>query len=296
MTNSLSLMSTPKYRIYPSILDKFQKFLDSDLVAEEFWNKKDDEYILSPEEMSKQLEQELIDSINRLPKEPSEAADKGTAFNEVIDCIIEHHPCKREDMEIRTDVQLEKADTCKQEPNSGEIQYNVTAYPFIGVKFNGWDFHYQESLCREVAQYFKDCIPQHTCSAILPTIYGDVELYGHVDYINTNKIHDLKTTKNYTFGNYEKYWQRHLYPYCLIESGEMEEVTEFEFTVVKWRELKNKPISGDIYKEVYTYSHEHSRKALTGICEAFIEWLNSNKALITDKKIFGGENDEAVSD
>ena len=72
-------------------------------------------------------------------------------------------------------------------------------------------------------------------SAILPTIYGDVELYGHVDYINTNKIHDLKTTKNYTFGNYEKYWQRHLYPYCLIESGEMEEVTEFEFTVVKWR-------------------------------------------------------------
>ena len=280
-------MSTPKYRIYPSVLDKFQKFLDSDIVAEEFWNKDaEGDYKLSPEEMSVQLEQELLDCINRVPHEPSEAADKGTAFNEVIDCIIEHHPCEREDMEIRVDVQIEKDDSCKQEPNSGELRYNATAYPFIGVRFNGWDFHYQESLCREMAQYFKECIPQYTCSAILPTIYGDVELYGHVDYINTNKIHDLKTTKNYTFGNYEKYWQRHVYPYCLIESGEMEEVTEFEFTVVKWRELKNKPISGEMYKEAYTYSHEASSKALKGICESFIEWLEANRDKITDKKIF----------
>ena len=284
-------MLQPKYKIYPSILDKFQKFLDSDLVAEEFWNKdSDDNYKLTPDEMSAQLEQELIDSINRVDKVPIEAADKGTAFNEVIDCIIEHHPCEREDMEIRTDVQIENAGTCKQEPNSGEIRYNVTAYPFIGVKFNGWDFHYQESLCREVAQYFYGCIPQYTCSAILPTIYGNVELYGHVDYIGTNKIYDLKTTKQYQFGNYSAYWQRHLYPYCLIESGEMREVSEFEFTVVKWKELKNKPISGEIYREVYTYSHEQSREKLTAICEAFIEWLEMHRDVITDQKIFGGEN------
>ena len=152
--------------------------------------------------------------------------------------------------------------------------------------FYGWDFYYDSFLCRNMAQYFKGCIPQYTCSAILPTIYGDVELYGHVDYINTNKIHDLKTTKNYTFGNYEKYWQRHLYPYCLIESGEMQEVTEFEFTVVKWKERKNEPISGEMYKEVYIYSHEASSKALRGICESFIEWLEANRDKITDKKIF----------
>lgn len=280
-------MSTPKYRIYPSVLDKFQKFLDSDLVAEEFWNKDSEgDYKLSPEEMSVQLEQELLDCINRVPHEPSEAADKGTAFNEVIDCIIEHHPCEREDMEIRTDMETEVGGPCKQEPNSGEARYDITAYPFIGVKYNGWDFHFSVVLCRDMAHYFIGCIPQYTCSAILPTIYGDVELYGHVDYINTNKIHDLKTTKNYTFGNYEKYWQRHLYPYCLIESGEMEEVTEFEFTVVKWRELKNQPISGEMFKEVYTYSHDASSKALRAICEAFIEWLEANRHRITDKKIF----------
>lgn len=281
-------MSTPKYRIYPSVLDKFQKFLDSDLVAEEFWNKDSEgDYKLSPEEMSVQLEQELLDCINRVPHEPSEAADKGTAFNEVIDCIIEHHPCEREDMEIKTGMMTDDVIST----NYGGVQFKVVGYPSIDVKFNGFEFRFDAHLCKDVAQYFIGCIPQYTCSAILPTIYGNVELYGHVDYINTNKIHDLKTTKNYTFGNYEKYWQRHLYPYCLIESGEMEEVTEFEFTVVKWRELKNKPISGDIFKEVYTCSHEASTKALRGICEAFIEWLEANRHRITDKKIFGGERE-----
>lgn len=282
-------MSTPKYRIYPSVLDKFQKFLDSDLVAEEFWNKDSEgDYKLSPEEMSVQLEQELLDCINRVPHDPSEAADKGTAFNEVIDCIIENHPCEREDMEIFSSNSFRVLDVygSPNDPETCDVEHHDECKPNIHVKFNGWDFYFDSFLCKNVARYFKGCIPQYTCSAILPTIYGDVELYGHVDYINTNKIRDLKTTKNYTFGNYEKYWQRHLYPYCLIESGEMQEVTEFEFTVVKWRERKNEPISGEMYKEAYTYSHEASSKALRGICESFIEWLEANRDKITDKKIF----------
>ena len=265
-------MSQPRYKIYPSALDKFQKFLDSDLVAEEFWNKdSDDNYKLTPEEMSDKLERELIDTINRVGAGIYEAADKGTAFNEIIDCAIENRASTRDDM----------------------LLFSVSANdkePCIVAEYNGWSFAFNVELCRKVARYFYGCIPQHTCSAILPTIYGDVELYGHVDYIGVNKIYDLKTTKQYQFGNYSAYWQRHLYPYCLIESGEMQEVSEFEFTVVKWHELKNKPISGEIYKEAYTYSHEQSKEKLTAICEAFIEWLETHRDVITDKKIFGGEN------
>ena len=291
-------MSTPKYKIYPSILDKFQKFLDSDFVAEEFWNKKNDEYVLTPDEMSAQLEKELIDSINRVEKGPSEAADKGTAFNEVIDCIIERHPCKRDDMEIKSSATFKTIDVYGVPNDHGTFsaEAHLEAYPNIEVKFNGWTFQFATHLCKDVAHYLLNCIPQYTCSAILPTVYGDVELYGHVDYIGVNKVYDLKTTKQYHFGNYEKYWQKHLYPYCLIESGEMEEVTEFEFTVVRWNELKNKPISGDVFKEVYTYSHEASKAKLKAICESFIEWLEANRDKITDKKIFGGENDEVPCD
>ena len=177
-------MSTPKYRIYPSLLDKFQKFLDSDLVAEEFWNRDSEgKYKLTLEEMSNQLEQELIDSINRVGKVPSEAADKGTAFNEVIDCLIESRKSEREDMTIRS---------VKDEEQ-----------PYVEVEFNGWTFRFDLDLCRKVAALFKGCIPQYTCSATFETMYGDVELYGYVDYIGMDRICDLKTTKNYTFGNYK---------------------------------------------------------------------------------------------
>lgn len=261
-------MSTPKYRIYPSLLDKFQNFLDSDLIAEEYWNKTtEDEYKLTPDEMSEQLEKELLQCVNREGRESSEAADKGTAFNEVIDCLVEGHTCEREDMEIKA---------FKEEGR-------------VLVKFNGWEFSYDLNLCKDVARYFLGHIPQYTCSAVIPTRYGDVELYGHIDYVGTNRVCDLKTTKIYQFGKYGKYWQRHLYPFCLIESGDMEEVTEFEFTVIKWKELVNKPISGEMYKEIYTYSHEVSRNALTGITEALIEWLEAHRDVITNEKVFGGE-------
>lgn len=260
-------MSKPRYKIYPSILDKFQAFLDSDLVAEEFWNKDtEDNYKLTSDEMSDKLEQELIDSINRFDRGSSEAADKGTAFNEIIDCILEDRDTERNDILLH----YTKED--------------------IKALFNEREFSFDTNLCKNVALYFWGCIPQYTCSAILPTIYGDVELYGHVDYIGVNKIFDLKTTKQYQFGNYSKYWQRHLYPYCLIESGDMKEVSEFEFTIIKWHELKNKPISGELFKEVYTYSHDQSKAKLTTICEAFIEWLEGHRDVITDQKIFGGEN------
>lgn len=260
-------MSKPRYRIYPSILDKYQKFLDSDMVAEEFWNKDSEgNYKLTPEEMSAQLEEELVDSINRVDKKPIEAADKGTAFNEIIDCILEHRTTERNDMLL----QSSKED--------------------VKVLFNDWNFSFDINLCKSVASYFNGCIPQYTCSAILSTSFGDVELYGHVDYIGTNKVYDLKTTKQYQFGNYSSYWQRHLYPFCLVESRDMEEVSEFEFLIVTWQELKNKPISGEISKEVYTYSHEKSKAKLTAICESFIEWLEMHRDVITDKKIFGGEN------
>ena len=68
-----------RYRIYPSILDKFQSYLDVDQTVEEFWNLDGDgEYKETADEMSDRLERELLDAVNRVPREPMEAADKGT--------------------------------------------------------------------------------------------------------------------------------------------------------------------------------------------------------------------------
>ena len=92
-------MKQPSYRIYPSLLDKFDKYLRADEEVENFWNIDNEtgEYKRSPEEIEESLKQDLLDAINRVPFE-SEAADKGTAFNAIIDCYVHcenHVPTER---------------------------------------------------------------------------------------------------------------------------------------------------------------------------------------------------------
>ena len=50
----------------------------------------------------KRLEKELLDAVNRVEHEPIEAADKGTCFNVVIDCLISHRKCEYEGMDIQS--------------------------------------------------------------------------------------------------------------------------------------------------------------------------------------------------
>ena len=204
-----------KYKIYPSLLDKFQSFLDVEQSVEEFWNiDAEGEYKETADEMSDRLERELIDTINRVPREPIEAADKGTCFNEVIDCLIAHRKCEYEGMDIR----------------SGELGANRV----ITANLNGFEFKYDMDLVKDAAMYFKGAISQHQCSAVLPTKYGDVELYGYADEIRGDMVYDIKTTSRYDFGKYGKGWQRFVYPWCLVESGQMKEVAAFEYTVFVW--------------------------------------------------------------
>ena len=115
-----------------------------------------------------------------------------------------------------------------------------------------------------------------------------VNLYGWIDELCKDVVKDIKTTKRYEFGNYAHYWQRHVYPYCLIESGDSKAIKGFEFTVVKWTGgTKSNPLlSGEMYKEFYTYDHCESSALIRQECERFVEWLEQNRDKITNKKIF----------
>lgn len=265
-------MSNVRYKIYPSVLDKFQSYLDVDVAVEEFWNlDSEGEYKETADEMSDRLEKELLDAVNRVPREPSEAADKGTCFNEVVDCLISHRKCEYEGMDIRSEKRAEM--------------------PVIVANLNGFEFVYDLDTCKDAALYFDGAISQHQCCAILPTKYGDVELYGYVDEIKGDMVYDIKTTSRYEFGKYGGGWQRHLYPYCLVESGEMKEVAAFEYTAFVWSggSSRNPVLSAKMYPELYTYDHAQSSLALREICERFIEWLEVHRAEITNKKIFAEE-------
>jgi len=70
-----------RYNFYATLLDAFQRYLDAESIYEKYFNEK-----MSFAEYEAQTKQELIDKINRVPFD-SDAADKGTAFNELVDVL-----------------------------------------------------------------------------------------------------------------------------------------------------------------------------------------------------------------
>ena len=271
----MSPLPNVRYRITPSLLNSFQRFLD--LNTEEYWvqdsnggwhknyNEETGEYLVIPSKVEELAEQELIDSINRVPF-VSEAASKGTAFNEVVDSFLNGE--RSDKVQMRGD---KTSDT-------------------IHTEIDGFNFDFSYRWTEEVVDYFKDSLTQVEVHAPLDTKYGKVELYGFIDYLRHNHVYDLKTTKNYTFGDHSKGWQKHVYPYALIESGMVTEVEDFEYTIYKWSGGTRMcpQLYGTQFREVYSYSHERTIGELRSVCERFIEFLEMHRAVITDLKVFGG--------
>lgn len=278
-----------EYNIYPSLLNAYQSLLDYEIVAEEPWNKVGEstqqrgeyldrevgDYKLTPDEMYLKLEADLIDSINRIDGVFSEAAEKGTAFNEIVDCIIENRKSSRED--------------CKIWSGTTEVGEAV-----INAEINGFSFQFDTRLCKEVAAKFPKALTQYMAKADMETSYGTVHLYGYIDEWIDNRIIDIKTTSSYSFGKFERGWQKEVYPWCVIEAGDATEVDSFTYYVVEWAyQRQGEPIRAKgIYEEVYTYNHEESGRRLREMLESFIDWLESRREFIQDKRIFGGANPE----
>ena len=307
----------PKYSIYPSLLISFQNLLDYELTAEEDWNKVSQaaldrgeypgaevgDYKLSFDEMHDKLEVELINTINRIPKGPMEAADKGTAFNEIVDCLIENRKSGREDCKISTTYRGE-GKTIKDwlDRNQGAIGENayfrclsiLNKDKVIRGEINGFTFDYDVQLCKDAAEYFRGSLTQFLAEGTMDTKYGPVRLYGYIDEWVSNQMIDIKTTSRYNFGKYEHGWQRHIYPWCVIEAGLTTEIESFTYWVLEWAyQRKGEPLTAKgIYEETYTYDHADSGRRIKAMLEAFIEWLESRKEFIQDRKIFGGENPE----
>jgi hypothetical protein len=192
----------------------------------------------------------------------SEAADRGTAFNEVVDCILLGK--KSSKMEIEAVRELQE----------------------IHAIYNGRTFKFPIGLCREFADYFGGAIPQVRTEAILPTQYGDVLLYGVIDELMPTSVHDIKTTSKYKAGKFLHHWQHIVYPYCLNQNGNA--VSDFEYNVAQMNDTQT-GMRYAVFTEHYAYVPERDDKKLLAHTEAFIEFLEANRDRITDKKVFGNE-------
>ena len=296
----------PNYRFYPTLLDKFQTFLDT--TAEDYfyqdedgkWHKNysetEDAFHYSQEEVDALLKQELLDAINRVPHEPSEPASKGTALNEIVDCIIHNRKSDNKNILIKSlkGIDVKREFGCTDEvgkPVYYDYWFEHIKVPCIFAEIDVFSFYFDKDFCKSIAEYFKGSLSQVFTSATIDTEFGEVELYGYIDELRENKVFDLKTTSRYEFGKYSKYWQRHIYPYTLIESGACTEINSFEFTayVLKGGTSRTPLITGVQYAEVYQYNHEQSKMLLKNICERFCQFLEDNRDLITNKKIFNEE-------
>lgn len=242
-------MSQVKYNFYATLLDKYESYLNSSRIYNEFWGFSENTE-KTESDFEKEQFQSLIDTINRVPFD-SEPADKGTAFNEVVDCILENR--KSDKMEI----------------------VSIKELNIIRATYKGRVFDFNIDLCKEFAKYFEGALTQQRLSGILQTKYGNVELYGYSDEIMDFKICDIKTTKQYKSFKYRDSWQRVVYPFCIQQQGI--DISEFEFTITDFK---------NTYIETYIYDPNVDIPRLTNHVEGLIEFIELNKELITDLKIF----------
>lgn len=259
-------------------MDSYTDYLNSDFVWERYWGNSETPPH-TPEQFKVIQFKSLIDKINRVsPKwEDTEKMDKGTAFNEVVDCIIEQRKSNKMEIEkVYKTVRVGAVDQTGKPMDYEEYQTDEV----IGLKapFNKREFIFPLNICMEFSNYFKGAITQQYVESTIKTCYGDVLLYGYIDELMPTSVHDIKTTGQYSFGKFKDHSQHLVYPYCLIKNGN--DIRTFEYDVTDFKET---------YKEVYVFDEIRDIPILRKRCESFIEFINEYKSVITDNKIFGGE-------
>ena len=264
------------YLFYATLLDGYQNYLSSSEIYNKYWGFSD-EPELTEEEFEQKQFQSLIDRINRVPFD-SEPADQGTCFNEIVDCIILKKKSKR--------MEVESIKETKPNPNWSDMGNRefIEVTTAFKATYNEREFIFPAELCFEFANYYKGAVPQVRTEAVLPTKYGDVLLYGDMDEVMPTAIHDIKTTKNYTVGDFKDHWQHIVYPYCLNQNGNS--VFDFEYNIAVINRLKSGYVNYTTHTEHYAFNPETDTQRLTKHVEGLIEFLEANKHLITDKKIF----------
>lgn len=165
-------MPQPKYRFYCTLLDSYSWYLQSE---------QDEAF------------QDFINKLNRVPF-TSNAAEKGKAFNELVD--------------------------------AGQLIEGAKIVKDV-VKYKGFDF--KRSVLNEFVGYFKGAISQVYTSTTLQTNNGLIELYGYADKVLQDTCFDIKTTGRYEFPKFISGWQHRVYPFCFNQNGIF--VDKFEYTV-----------------------------------------------------------------
>ncbi|WP_129714641.1 HNH endonuclease [Pedobacter sp. SYP-B3415] len=242
-------MTTPRYKFYATLLDAYSWYLQSE---------QDNAF------------QEFIDKLNRVPF-VSEAADRGTAFNELVDYLIERFGIEDQ---LPSDPNIYKQTIRKKE---------VYTYHYTSREGVQYIFDFPVDIVDKFVVTYAAAVPQLRVSAILPTIFGPVEIYGNLDELIEDTIADIKTTKSYTFPKYLNNAQHLVYPYCFHSEGL--DIKTFRYHATDF---------SNIYVEEYIFNPDRDIPRLQRWVEDLIRFVNQHRALITDTKIFALDEPDSV--
>lgn len=248
------------YSIYPSLLDKCTDLVKSQDTWEKYWGNSD-----CPKKSLEEFEREqlvsFIDSVNRVPFD-SEPADKGTAFNELVDCLILGNP------------ESDKMDIARE-----DNLYRCTLHS------SGREFLFDTNLAAKMYHRYRLAQPQVLVEAPIRVDGEDIILYGYIDELMPFAIHDIKTTKSWEINKFRDHAQHLVYTYCVRYLGG--DCDQFHYDIVQWGK---EPGQEELNVESYMWTHE-SLPRLMDLIRQCIGIIKTYRPLITDKRLFGGEND-----
>lgn len=154
-----------------------------------------------------------------------------------------------------------------------------TVYP--AKKDGEYRYNGQEFSCEVVdwlADYYRGGFSQQYTEGILETKKGKVLLYGFVDEILPGETHDIKGTGDYEYPSFLNHWQKVVYPFCLAQQGI--HCPDFTYMITDYE---------TVYREDYRYEPERDIPRLILICEELIDFVETHRRKILDRKIFGFE-------
>lgn len=301
--NSQQATMRKHYSAYATLLDGFQSYLDAEKTYEKYFTSENPS--VTVDEWCDKMYVDLINRINRVPFS-SEAADRGTAFNELVDALVKkplatrkkENDMESENIAFRVVTLLLAKGRSKTAPLVERPAYEVLFDPdkvqreqCAGLKDKEkpllrepQTFNFFKDITDEFVDYYKGAMPQVFVKGTLETHFGMIDLYGYVDELLPFSCHDIKTTKNYRSGNFKEHWQHIVYPFCLNQMGM--EINFFEYNITNFKET---------FTEVYVYKEERDLPKLRDICERFIQFIETNRDVITDTKVFNSLNNRKKS-
>lgn len=248
-------------RLYPSLIDKYSEWLRADDTWEKFWGNSETPKVTPEEFRTKQLIS-FLDSVNRVPYE-SDAATRGTCFNELIDCML-------------------KGST---QSSIMEIEKNDELYHCKHLA-SGREFDFHPGIVKTLYKRYRGAQPQVLVEAPINVGGEEVLLYGYIDELMPFAIHDIKTTGKWELNKFRHHAQHLVYTYCVRHLGS--DCDQFHYDIVQWGK---EPGKEEFNIESYMWTHE-SYAQLYELVSGCVSLLGYLKPLITDKRVFGGVNDK----